>query len=148
MRNNVTKMTWHSRPITYQPLVSGSACCSAALPVVLCILQPGLPAPPAASLSPGSASPGTTCNYRVKSDFVSEMINLLLHLILLWPTCLWAPEIASPGPTSHLDILLASAHSPHHPSLHGRQKQWKKTQYLYVSLQWKCLLLHESAESR
>lgn len=52
---------------TYRPLVFASACCSAALPVVLCILQPSPSAPRPASPSPGSDAPETTCSHAAKS---------------------------------------------------------------------------------
>lgn len=115
-------------PFTYLPLVSVSACCSAAPPVVLCILQPSPSAPHPALPSLGSAAPETTCSHtgRVSRGFglfatgggQSTPSPSLFRL-----TSPSAPEIVSPDPTSHPHIRLSSAHSLRHPSLRRAQKQ-------------------------
>lgn len=116
-------------PFTYPPLVSVSACCSAAPPVVLCILQPSPSAPHPALPSLGSAAPETTCSHtgKVSLGFGLFATGGTKHNTpspsLFRLTSPSAPEIVSPDPTSHPHIRLSSARSLHHPSLRRAQKQ-------------------------
>lgn len=115
-------------PFTYLPLASVSACCSAAPPVVLCILQPSPSAPHPASPSLGSAAPETTCSHTGKVSlgfglFATGGTKYKSSPPFFQLTSPSAPEIVSPDPTSHPHIHLSSAHSLHHPSLHRGKKQ-------------------------